>query len=190
MRVPSINNALESVNNVIKKEATLRKRLPLVRFIQVLTDNIKKWSERMDYKSIPSITQKLWLAAYRFAKGCVEMEESDPDDGTIQVLCPASGQILSKKNRAALKIRNWKTYDRFLDSSNIYMVSFRNDDEWFLSTCTCPSFFKRNLCKHNVGMAIIKKRVQVPAHITSIKIGQKVKPGRPTKAKKGLQRNS
>lgn len=50
----------------------------------------------MDYKSIPSITQKLWLAAYRFAKGCVEMEESDPDDGTIQVLCPASGQNLSK----------------------------------------------------------------------------------------------
>lgn len=53
----------------------------------------------MDYKSIPSITQKLWLAAYRFAKGCVEMEESDPDDGTIHVLCPGRTLVRKKGGR-------------------------------------------------------------------------------------------
>lgn len=189
VRVPSTNNALESFNNVIKKEATLRKKLPLGRFIKVITQSIQNWSERMDFQSIPSISQKLWLAAYRFAKEGVEMEESLSDDGYINVLCPASGQSLTKKNKAALKYRNWKTYDRFLDSFHIYMVSFRNDDEWLSSTCTCPSFFKKYLCKHIVGMAILKKLAHVPAHIKSIKIGQKVKPGRPAKAKKALQRN-
>ncbi|CAF4494856.1 unnamed protein product, partial [Rotaria magnacalcarata] len=42
---PSTNNALEATNNVIKKEHTLRERLPLSRFKVLAFEIVEKWSK-------------------------------------------------------------------------------------------------------------------------------------------------
>ncbi|CAF2148675.1 unnamed protein product [Rotaria magnacalcarata] len=42
---PSTNNALESTNNVMKKERTLRERLPLSRFKVLACEIVEKWSK-------------------------------------------------------------------------------------------------------------------------------------------------
>ncbi|CAF4446237.1 unnamed protein product, partial [Rotaria socialis] len=42
---PSTNNALEATNNVIKKENTLRERLPLSRFKVLAFEIVEKWSK-------------------------------------------------------------------------------------------------------------------------------------------------
>lgn len=48
--VPCTNNALESTNNVIKREFTLRERLPLSDFLDLLLQIVKVWSEERDPK--------------------------------------------------------------------------------------------------------------------------------------------
>lgn len=188
-RVPSTNNALEAFNNVIKKKATFRKRLPLGRFVNVLKESVRKWSTTMVFTDVPVITQKMWLDSYRFAKEGRDMEQGDSIDDKIPILCAAKGQKLTKKHKAGMNIKKWKSFDRFLEASNIYELSFVNNDNWHQSTCTCPSYFKLYLCKHIIGLAILKKLALVPRHIKSVKIGQKIKAGRPAKAKKALQRN-
>jgi hypothetical protein len=47
--IPSTNNGLESNNGFIKEQATLRKRLPLGRFLEIVKNEmIEKWSKERD----------------------------------------------------------------------------------------------------------------------------------------------
>jgi hypothetical protein len=50
--------------------------------------------------------------------------------------------------------------------------------------CNCPSFFKRYMCKHVVGLAIHSKFCTPPVAAKNIQIGQKRQCGRSSKAKK------
>ena len=50
--LPSTNNALESHNLVIKKEETLRERMPLSRFLPKCVEVTKKWSSSYDFGNV------------------------------------------------------------------------------------------------------------------------------------------
>jgi uncharacterized Zn finger protein len=52
--------------------------------------------------------------------------------------------------------------------------------------CNCPSFFKKYMCKHVVGLAIRSRFCTPPVAAKNIPIGQKRRRGRPSKAKKAL----
>lgn len=67
-RVPSTNNALESVNNIIT--SSFRKFAAIGKIIirPFLKETVNKWSEEILFKDVPVITQTLWLSSYRFAK--------------------------------------------------------------------------------------------------------------------------
>jgi len=51
---------------------------------------------------------------------------------------------------------------------------------------TCLVFYKKNVCKHALGILIRLKLVSAPPKTKSMPLGQKRKRGRPTKAKRAL----
>ena len=70
---PSKNNALEATNNVIKKENTLRERLPLSRFKVLAFEIVEKWSKSYErglqqYHDKQTISLELWISGYQWAK--------------------------------------------------------------------------------------------------------------------------
>lgn len=67
----------------------------------------------------------------------------------------------------------------------MYMVTF-NTEDWRKSTCSCPKFFKKYICKHVLGIAIDEKLVKPPKTANTDVIGPKRKRGRKPNAKKAL----
>jgi len=73
---PSTNNSLEATNGTIKKEHTIRERLPLAQFLNVAVAKIlPSWSTERDisnlnckrFAEVPSKTLNLWTKAYQWA---------------------------------------------------------------------------------------------------------------------------
>ena len=58
------------------------------------------------------------------------------------------------------------------------------------ASCSCPSFFKDQICKHLVGFAANMKLVKIPIEAKQVVIGQKPRRGRPCKTKKALEYQS
>lgn len=54
------------------------------------------------------------------------------------------------------------------------------------SICNCPAFGTEYICKHIIGLAIRLKLVTPPPEAKTIPIGEKRKPGRPSKTKPAL----
>ena len=65
------------------------------------------------------------------------------------------------------------------------MVTF-DGDNWQQGLCTCPIFQKQYICKHVVGIAILKDYFEVSAEAKTVPLGQKRKRGRPALTKKAL----
>jgi hypothetical protein len=74
--VPGTNNALESTNDNVKSQATLRTKLSLERFLEVVTnDIIEKWSKERDeskpyskaFITTPSLSHSLWVQAFHLS---------------------------------------------------------------------------------------------------------------------------
>jgi hypothetical protein len=66
---PSTKNGLEATNNVIKKENTLRERLPLSRFKVLAFEIVEKWSKSYErglkqYSNKQTIPLELWTSGY------------------------------------------------------------------------------------------------------------------------------
>lgn len=61
-------------------------------------------------------------------------------------------------------------------------------DNWIYGTCDCADGFKLFVCEHMVGIALRKKVAFPPPEAKTIPIGQKRKPGRPSKPKPALQK--
>ena len=65
--VPSTNNGLESLNNRVKEEHTLRQRLPLPRFLAAATEMVAEWSADSMQKRFH------WTSLKRIRKPCASV---------------------------------------------------------------------------------------------------------------------
>lgn len=73
----------------------------------------------------------------------------------------------------------------------IWKTTFENPitvDNWLDAKCTCKSFLKNNLCKHNIGLAAHEKIIKIPDVAKNVPISQKRKRGRPSKSKHALEK--
>lgn len=51
---------------------------------------------------------------------------------------------------------------------------------WKLATCTCPVYYKKYICKHIVGVAMMQKMTNAcPPTAKNVPFDKKRKPGRP-----------
>ena len=191
---PSTNNGLESTNAIIKKEQTLRERLPLNQFLAGAVNLVGKWLRRCNPTSINcaefattrSISLQLWICACQWATSNVPVLQREMDDCTEYFISPSeadtpiTARMLAKFERRTGKWTNFddfKTWHREIWKVAVYPTHH---------TCTCPTFVKRQQCKHGVGMQIRRKEVVVPLEAKNVPLGQKRKRGRPSKAKKAL----
>lgn len=189
-RLPSTNNGLESFNNVIKREETLRERMPVGQFSNQCLISVSRWSKQygMDKKiaSKPTLNLEDWTYAYQWAKSPKKVRSKGFGDLT-EYFCPAGKTVtLSEADVRRARKRSWRSFDDFRShASAAWIVTMRNE-EWVDARCSCPRFLKNYKCKHSLGMAIRLQLVNAPPEAKQIPLGQKRKPGRPKKASQAL----
>jgi hypothetical protein len=196
---PSTNNGLESTNAVIKRQHTLRERLPLMRFLEVAKSAIVHgWSSARVSTGLPFAreapwTTSCWTAGYHWAVSTAHVTSA----GGGRYYVASSSTMASEPTLADFKekvvqykeMRNkWLNLEQYqaVQSSlwfleNITSASFKSK-----GTCTCRNFVKEYRCKHVIGVALRLKLCEAPLEAQSVPIGQKRKRGRPSKAKKAL----
>lgn len=185
-RCPSTNNALESFNGKIKKEATLREKLPISRFVSVLKNFVRDCSVTMKFSSEVVIGQQLWLDAYNYAKTKPALLKRRVGD-MLMYWCPITADKLFDKKDTQKCIQNkWESLKEYRRNP-VCFVDFISDN-WMNSSCSCLPGQKHYVCVHILAIAIMKDMVIVPSHIKAVPIGAKIKRGRPAKCSKALSR--
>lgn len=192
-KTPTTNNALESFNNVIKREQTLRQRIDLAQFRVVLFDMVRQWTveyeKGLNKVSLDqSISLELWTNSYNFARSNIKIIRTKNSlDGTVKYT-----MLLPIKNESDRWAENsvWNTFHEFRRYMNSSVHAIFSDpisaENWMSGVCDCSQFFKKYLCEHIIGIAIRLKLVAVPTEAKNVPIGQKRKRGRPAKAKPAL----
>lgn len=191
-KTPSQNNGLESYNNVIKREQTLRERLDLSQFRVVLFNMIRQWSDEYisDLNQInfgnPKISLCAWTDGYNFARSNVKISSTRNNGKVVYTIASTSDSVSDKNVR-------WKTFDEFkqiefavVHTEFDYPVTAEN---WLSGECDCSKFFKEYLCGHLIGIVLRLKIISAPVEAKTIPIGQKRKRGRPAKARSALEYN-
>ncbi|KAB0790703.1 hypothetical protein PPYR_14849, partial [Photinus pyralis] len=197
-RFPSTNNGLESINATIKKEHTLRERLPVGQFMEALrTSLVEKWSyernpENPNYKpffSTIKLTTKLWTDAYQWVKLKPKMFEEKSNEKTIYYTKSTNAtEVLNQEEMQTWKntYLKWECFDDFRKSQTVLKLACYSENEELVSQCTCSRFLKEYICEHSLGLLVILGKAKVPIEAKSVPLGQKRKRGRPTTAKKAL----
>lgn len=163
--VPSTNNALEAINNVIKDENTLRRLFDLGRFRTVLFEIVENWS--LSYvngiKEIfhhPEITLEMWTNSYNWAKLNVKMSV-DHTQSYISHKNPAD------PNRTDVKEMsdniNWTSFNQFKEECFSFHTAVfpapLTKDSWIKGSCDCYQFFELYMWVHILGIALRMKFV-------------------------------
>lgn len=193
VRTPSTNNALESTNNVIKNEQTMRERFDFSQFRSVIFSMVEQWSTEYSTElnkinfDKPTVKLEMWTKGYNFARSNVKITNVISEDEIIYSIPMSSDAIDGSENYA-----NWNTFEDFqYEAFAVAHTKFDypiTSDNWIYGTCDCADGFKLFVCEHMVGIALRKKVAFPPPEAKTIPIGQKRKPGRPSKPKPALQK--
>lgn len=159
---PSTNNALESHNAVIKRSITLRKRLPLNQFLTSISDLMTEISEQYSsdervIESKPAVKKNLMreaalLEQQKFA--AFKAKTAVPTYIVPSSKCPANLSNISYY--ATLVSKVWSSFDEFINHGfQFFWIVQLSSDAWdSKSSCTCPVFYKQNMCKHIIALAM------------------------------------
>lgn len=193
-KTPSTNNALESFNNVIKNEQTMRERLDISQFRDVLYKMLEQWS--VEYTSglnsintgAPKIQLSTWTSGYNFARSNIKIKSKrDGNEITYNVPVGDDEEIESVVEDSSA----WETFKDFVNSFFMVHVSFEypmTHENWMFGSCDCVNGQKKYLCEHIIGIALRLKLAEAPVEAKTLPLGQKRKRGRPSKAKTALER--
>lgn len=181
--VPTTDNALESFNNLIKGTVTLRKLVPLNQFLVQLDDAMVIWSKASKYLTEPDLTisnnLELWTSACQWVKEKVKLKYKDMG-GDLLYNVPTD--FFSYPTNVEMSYRqDWKSFQDFKDRNfKMYKTTIPLLSSWKTGACTCQDYLKCFICKHIIGISIIRKIAIPPMTAWNVPIGQKRKRGRPT----------
>lgn len=191
---PSTNNGVESTNAAIKRENTLRERLPVGQFLTCMAEMVEQWSRRRDPSSINCVTfaetpipsLQLWTEAFQWAISPSAALQRDTEDGTEYFVSSSRvKEVVTPKTLRRYEKREgrWVNFDDFKSwRTEIWKITVSPAG----LACSCPSFLKNGQCKHALGIQIRQREVVVPPEAKTVPLGQKRKRGRPKKALKAL----
>ncbi|KAK7601130.1 hypothetical protein V9T40_008571 [Parthenolecanium corni] len=160
---PSTNNGKESTNAVIKREHTLRERLPVGQFLNSVMELLMKWSSIrnpdatncISFAKYPYISLRQWFVAYQWASQNKKVLKRKMENCT-QFFTSSSSmksslteELLSTFLAAEGK---WETFDSFKEYYYGMWTLMIDEDDLTNCKCTCPIFFKNYCCKHSLGM--------------------------------------
>lgn len=192
---PSTNNGLEATNRYIKEDGTLRERLAIKQFLNLIENGfVKTWSSDrnpvnnvnlIEYKSTPELDFDTIQKAYHWSLISRPVISTKIDNKRYFFIQSSSytGQSfdssICKNFFKSIKNLSWTSFDGYYSSFNsIYFIDFDNDD-WKKSRCSCPFWSKNFICKHVVGISERLNLYEFPLNVKVIPIGQKRKRGRP-----------
>ncbi|RNA23519.1 hypothetical protein BpHYR1_050333 [Brachionus plicatilis] len=182
---PSINNALEATNDVIKDKATLRDRLPVRNFLKCMDELLSTWSEHRhpDFRTTTRFHQKPVLSTHEYTLG---------HDWVIYMVTSTDVNYEATKEGCRNYLNStgpWATFKDYLSWNDSYKIIEINEQVWELSECSCQYWKKNYICKHVIGIIYeLSKFDTFPA--LDLNIEQNAKRGRRKKASSALQRNS
>lgn len=172
----------------IKRDVTMRARLPMAEFTEAVLDMTRKISQNyaQNLRSIatePNMPLALWRNGASWAQSDTPQNviERCSDEIVVQVISTKgmqSGVTFEKINE--LNKKKWSNFDQFVAGAlhtfwNVH-ISIR---DWKLkSKCDCPDFFKNYMCKHIIGVALREKLCKCPKNAIPTLLAQKAKPGR------------
>lgn len=186
---------------------TLRERLALGVFFDRTFEILQRWSKERksdhpDYKpfaSQPETTLPLFTSAFQWTQSenaKFSKFRKMNEDTTYWFVASSSNKGTKVKDTGINKlIRKIKTpqfhsfdsFKKFLfDMWMIKLCKSKEGVAWNECSCTCPSFQKRYICKHVLGIAMKLKLLEPPSEAKSVPIGGKRKRGRPKKSSKAL----
>jgi len=206
----SNNNGNESINGLIKREDTLRNLLSLNSFIAVAFGILRKWSFGRDtinnvnakvFAEEPTISLSQWTEAYNWKKTAIIGQDLDTNKNNYYFKSGNSVEIITleviRKYDELIKNCKWNNWAEFKNCAfgiwRVTMPDQLTDLNWKKGLCTCPTFYKKYLCKHIIGIAlrlnsITKAALLMPLTAKDILISSKRKVGRPALAKRALLR--
>lgn len=172
----------------------MRERLPLVQFLNELVKMVNDWScdyiQDKVFITQPSIDLPLWTKSYQWVKLAkrviVGQHSIDLDDNENEKVYTFKIPSASFDTVVEFDLDHCKSLDEFKKYAFAFYSLEMPSNNWRKGTCTCPSFYKKFICKHLVGMAMRYKLVEPPLAAKSVPLGQKRKRGRPKKAKHAL----
>ncbi len=188
----STNNGNESINNVIKKEDTFRELLSFNQFKVVCCKIVRKWSYNINPTNInamvfatrPSIYDSnvndlpLWTKAYNWQKETEmhlvgDLFYAKASDNLSLVI--TSSVIMDYE--AKCKSCQFKNFGDWVRTTlGMWRISIKSStidaSNLNLSSCTCPVYFKRYVCKHIIGVLIRQKFLKPPVAAKNIPIGK------------------
>lgn len=180
---------------MIKKEETLRQKLPLSQFLEGSKSSVETWSK--DYENgnrtfyvVKPIELEQWTKGYQWAKTNVTVSKKSLST-LDRYYCPAGEEkTVTDDAIADVSEMRYNTFQQFQKRAfKVWIVDLPKEKEnWALGRCTCPAYLKKYLCKHVIGLAIRLKVAEIPPAAKQIPVGQKRRRGRPKKATKALLR--
>lgn len=200
---PSTNNGQESHNATIKRKVTFRRRLPLGEFLITMlgmaSDISKQFSANLrDVATEPNFPKDMMMRAAEMENnGFQAFKATAKSSGrTYYVLPSATCSEENANNRYYQEIvkKSWTSFDEYISYGYqlFWLVNFcadKDDAMWMKkSTCSCPVFFKQNLCKHIVAIALQQEIIDCPLTSNPLLIAPRRKPGRSKNATKALMR--
>ncbi|XP_043210565.1 uncharacterized protein LOC122375318 [Amphibalanus amphitrite] len=196
---PSTNNGLEAFNGEIKKQHTMRERLPVGQFLVLSLTMVRHWSRdcgtRRVFSESLAISLDLHTRGFQWTNSGKSLVSEE--DGLKKIYIPAGSDTqITQEDLDNFKdvveggvdrCESFDVYTRY--RFRVWVVTDEGDgsDVWKLR-CTCPVYLKGNICKHVVGVAYFRDMLSVPEAAKTVPIGQNRKRGRPAKAKPALQR--
>lgn len=207
---PSHNNAQEGFNLVLKRDYTLRERLPFNVFKAVFTDMVCSISEQ--YSShcgkkpkkivdVPNISIEHYRHALTWIRDektkVVKIQSVDHVETFLTISSKFKEGVEDKPSSKEMKefsTIGFEDFDQYAKNGfeMIYTIDIHNTEEWKTkSTCTCRCFQSDYMCKHILGMSLQLNLSKCPPEARTEPLPQKkARKGRISKAKKALQKQT
>jgi hypothetical protein len=197
--LPSVNNSQESFHKWMKEHGTSRKRLSCGAFLHIMRDYMKDLSHPMEHgRPFPesfTLDYSDWRKAQEWANSTVNTHNLVfMNEAKSRFCVPAASFLEGTPCREEVKValQRWKQSDKpirhedfdayFARRAKFYVLKKLQASAIFspfiLFSCSCTAYNKTAFCKHSLGLGIMQKEFNVPAHLSLDAIGPKKKRGR------------
>jgi hypothetical protein len=160
----------------------------------IATKIVHDWSFERDDTNVnaktvaseANISFDLWSKSYQWAKKNKQISGVKLDGNTTFFIPARDLESIPDSDLKKYKSGKYSTFDQFQKIHfSIWRLESNDQKSWKSSKCNFPMFLKNFICKHVVGMGIRSKKCKPPYEKEKL-LGQKMKRGRPTLARRAL----
>ena len=181
------NNGIEGTNEDIKKTKVIRDKQKLAAFTSNALDIVEGWSRKDDSRLNAA---KADLISLKHQTDGFQWLMQNQKNTSVLKLRGKYYVLASNAKHLDIKevVKNFVKNNENLEYSDGFdewrhtrgsLYELSEDGDFF--KCSCPLGSKKYFCKHNIGLAIKFKNLQIPDSAKSVPLNEKRTRGRPAK---------